>query len=310
MVERAADREMTEQWCVRVAKAEAEGVRTSLAREGRVDRRLKVRTEGDYVLVPVLEEVPGATRCEFVAYPDRSGLPDHELVGGIALMDEPDRKAASFLLSVRPSVHTVLHPVGDVEGEFRTRRFELLAGTPTTRTMYTEYGLRFAIDLEKAYFSPRLSTERQRLRGIAGAGELVLDMFAGVGPFSIVLADKARLVVSADINPGAVALIVENITLNRVKNVLPVLADAGRLPCYIPWRFDRVVMNLPMAATRFLDQAFLLCRPGGTIHLYVLEEREGQFLEPIQHYGAKKVEERFVRSYSPGKWHAVYDIQP
>ncbi|MDD1718154.1 MAG: methyltransferase [Methanoregulaceae archaeon] len=298
-----------EQWCIRAPRTSAEEVRRELALCGRIDRRLRARTEGEYVLFPIIGQIEGAFRCEFFPYPERPGLPDHELVGGIAIMEEPDRNAAARLIASRPSVHTVLHPLGEVEGTYRTRRFEVLAGIPTTRTLYTEYGHRFAIDLAKAYFSARLSNERQRLLSLVSPGEFVLDMFAGVGPFSITLSEKAGMVVSSDANPGAVGMIAENIALNRTGNVLPLLADAARLPLYIPWQFDRVVMNLPMSGYRFLMQAFRLCRKGGYIHLYVLQEREGEFQEMIRSHGVETMDERFVRSYSPGKWHAVYDIR-
>ena len=88
-------------------------------------------------------------------------------------------------LRSRPSLHTVLFPLSEVEGEYRTRRFEVLAGEPTTRTTCTEYGNRLVIDLSLAYFSARLSTERQRIAGLMEEDECVLDMFAGIGPFAI-----------------------------------------------------------------------------------------------------------------------------
>ena len=94
------------------------------------------------------------------------------------------------------------------------------------------------------------------------AQELVLDMFAGVGPFAIALAPRASLVVAADLNPQAVLLMIENIRKNRARNVLPLLADARRLEMILPWKFDRIVMNLPLAGTEFLPEAFRLVPAG------------------------------------------------
>jgi len=172
----------------------------------------------------------------------------------------------------------------------------------------TEYGLSFDVDLALAYFSARLSTERQRVLGMMEEGERVLDMFAGVGPFAFTLARRAGLVVAADLNPAAVHLLIHNIELNRAKNVIPVLADAGHLPGIGFAPFDRVVMNLPLAAPQFLPAAAALCRDGGTIHLYALQEHEGECLPLIRAVTQGEVAERLVRTYSPGKWHAVYDI--
>jgi tRNA (guanine37-N1)-methyltransferase len=298
-----------EQWCLVVEKREAEQTRRRLLEEGLLDRRYKPRSEGDAVLLPVTEEIAGATRRTFVTVPQRADLPRHDLVGGIAILQEDDPEAAKRLLASRPSLHTVLFPETPVEGEYRTRRFAVLAGTPTTRTRVTEYGLRFDVDLAHAYFSARLSTERQRILGMMEEGERVLDMFAGIGPFAITLARRAELVVAADLNPAAIHLLIQNIALNRTGNVIPALADAAHLPRIGLAPFDRVVMNLPLAAPAFLPAAAALCREGGTIHLYALEEREGEYLPHIRAVTAGNVVERQVRTYSPGKWHAVYDIE-
>lgn len=297
-----------DQWCLAVPKREAEQTRRRLLDEGLLDRRYRPRSEGDTVLLPVTEGVAGAVRRAFEAVPEQAVLPRHELVGGIAIMQENDPEAARRLLSSRPSLQTVLFPETAVEGEYRTRRFAVLAGVPATRTRVTEYGLHFDVDLALAYFSARLSTERQRVLDLVGEGERVLDMFAGVGPFAITLARRAGIVVAADLNPAAVHLLVHNIALNRAKNVIPMLADAAHLPRLGFAPFDRVVMNLPMAAPQFLPAAAALCRDGGTIHLYALEEEEGEYLPLIRAVTDGEVVERQVRTYSPGKWHAVYDI--
>lgn len=297
-----------DRWCLAVPKQEAEQTRRRLLEEALLDRCYKPRPEGDAILFPVTEEIPGAVRCGFEAVPERIDLPRHELVGGIAIMQENDPGGAKRLLASRPSLETVLFPETGVEGEYRTRRFAVLAGVPATRTRVTEYGLLFDVDLALAYFSARLSTERQRVLGAMEEGERVLDMFAGVGPFAITLARRAEIVVAADLNPAAVHLLVQNVALNRVNNVIPVLADAAHLPRLGFRPFDRIVMNLPLAAPEFLPAAAALCRDGGTIHLYALEERQGEYLPLIRAVTEGEVAERSVRTYSPGKWHAVYDI--
>lgn len=296
-----------EQWAVRVPRSRGELVRQELIRDGVLDQGLRPRVDGDFLLLPVTREA--AERARFEARDAPPDLPRHELVGGIAIMLERDPEAAATLLALRPALHTVLFPESEVEGEYRTKRFAVLAGKQTTATRILEHGKRYEIDLAEAYFSARLATERQRVAAQVAAGERILDMFAGVGPFAITLADRAGLVLAADINPGAVRLMVKNIRLNRVKNVLPLLADARRIRAVVPWVFDRVVMNHPTGAVAFLPEAFALCRPGGTIHLYVLQAAEGEVLPVITPYPVTGVTERYVRSYSPGRWHAVYDIR-
>jgi tRNA (guanine37-N1)-methyltransferase len=283
-------------------------MRQMLIREGALDATLRVLREDDTLILPVVAEREGAARYEFEAHPGRESLPRHELVGGIAIMQEDDPAGAVKILASRPSLHTVVYAKGEVSGEYRTRELAVLAGEPTTRTQVIEHGHRFTVDLAGAYFSARLSTERQRILSQVQDNELILDMFAGVGPFAITLAAKAGLVVASDLNPQAIGLMLENVATMRARNVLPMLADARRLAGILPWKFDRIVMNLPLAGTEFLPEAFRLCKPGGTIHFYCLVSSKGEHAARIADLGGKVLSEREVRSYSPGQWHTVYDI--
>jgi methyltransferase (EC 2.1.1.-) len=298
-----------EQWSLRVRRERGEGTRLHLLRKGYLDRGLKIRAEGEDLIFPVCSPEVGGTRDWFEPLEIPSPLPRHELIGGIALIQERDIEGAVKILHSRPSLHTVLHPLSAVEGKYRTRRFEVLAGSPTTRTEYVEYGHRYIIDFGVAYFSPRLSEERQRIFRRMGENERVLDMFAGVGPFAITLAPRAGLVVASDINPAAVALMLENCLMNRSPNILPVLADASVIPRIFSRRFSRIIMNLPLGGQEFLEGAFSLCRSGGFIHFYTLQSRAGEFADLIQQFPVAALQERTVRSYSPGSWHSVYDIQ-
>ena len=291
---------------VRVHRSQGEELRQRLLSEGILDQGLKPRLEGDDLLLPVTRA--GAERTCFEVREPVPRLPRHELIGGIAIMMEEDPEAAGKLLRLRPGLHTVLYPESDVEGEFRTRRFAVLAGRSTTATTCREFGNRYEIDLSLAYFSARLATERQRVLSLIEQGERVVDMFAGVGPFAITLSRRADLVVAVDINPGAVRLMQKNIALNRARTVLPFLADAEILPDLMERTFDRVIMNHPFGALSFLPSAFGLCRPGGAIHCYLVESEEGQALAEIRRFPVRGVRERYIRSYAPGRWHAVYDI--
>jgi tRNA (guanine37-N1)-methyltransferase len=298
-----------EQWALLVPKKKGEATRQHLVANGLLDASLKPFVEGEGILFPLTRSGGGGLRASFEAHEKRvSPAARHELIGGIAVMQESDCAAAEALLASRPGIHTVLATTSDVQGEYRTREFEVLAGTPTTRTMVLEYGHRFTVDLSEAYFSPRLATERQRVLHQMGGHETVLDMFAGVGPFAIMMSKFARFVVSSDINPAAVILMKENCLDNHCTNIMPVLADSARLSKILPWKFDRVVMNLPLNAPQFLGEAFRLCRPGGTIHCYALVSSAGEYLDDIHIFQPSAVREHTVRSYSPGKWHTVYDI--
>lgn len=298
-----------EQWYISVDLKEGEGKRQELKELGLLDNSLRPRTHGNQLLIPVCREAKGAERGYFHQLLQRIDLPRHEMVGGIAILQEYDKEDAEMILRSRPSTHTVLVPEGAVEGEFRTRRFRVAAGVPTTSTRCTEYGIRLDVDLSVAYFSPRLANERNRVVSMAESGEVVLDMFAGVGPFALALSKKASVVWASDLNPSAVSLMIKNIRMNRIRNIIPLIADAGRLHRIIrTGTFDRIIMNLPMDPLPFLKGAFELCRGGGTIHMYALQEREGGMLPHIRKFPYESICEHEVRSYSPAMHHAVYDI--
>jgi tRNA (guanine37-N1)-methyltransferase len=300
---------MVEQWYIRVPMKRGEAIRRELIGKETLDLSLKIRREGSSLLLPVTEQLEHSERGDFEPLPGLQVLPRHEIVGGIAIMQDCDPAGAAKILSSRPSLHSVLCATSDVSGEYRTREFRVLAGTPITQTEVIEYGNRFTVDLSTAYFSSRLSSERHRILGRMRDGEIVLDMFTGVGPFAITLAARAALVVASDINPRAIILMLANLAQNRTKNVLPVLADAHHLSAIIPWQFDRIIMNLPLSGNVFLADGFRLCKPGGVIHYYCLVSGKGEHNELIHELGGETIEERVVRSYSPGQWHAVYDVK-
>ena len=129
-----------------------------------------------------------------------------------------------------------------------------------------------------AYFNPRLSHERMRVAREVEEGEQVLDMFAGVGPYSILIAKTQRTskVYSVDINPEAFTYLEDNILLNQVADrVVPLLGDSGKLAVGdLRGTANRVIMNLPSESTKFLDAAVqALGEDGGVIHYYAFAPR-------------------------------------
>lgn len=297
-----------QRWCLRVPRNRGEEERKRLISEELLDRNGKIRGDGDDLLIPVIREIPGAVSELVECLEERPDLPRFEQIGGIAVMQEDDPDGAGVILKDRPCLHTVLFAESAVSGPFRTKQYKVLAGEETTSTEYTEYGHHFSIDLELAYFSARLSGERQRIEGLVTPGERIVDMFAGVGPFAVTLASKAGVVYAGDINPDAVLLMIQNIHKNRIENIIPLLADATDLPDIITKPADRVIMNLPLNAETFLTSAFRLCRPGGVIHLYALVSCEDELVDLVNRYPVQELAIKFVRSYSPDKFHVVYDI--
>lgn len=209
----------------------------------------------------------------------------YDIVGSIAIIrlsrisSENTRKAAKAIMNVHKNVKTVLVQTSPVSGGFRLRRLTHVAGENKTSTVHKEYGCLFSVDVEKCYFSPRLSHERMRIAGMVPPNETVVNMFAGVGCFSIIIAKhvSATKVFSIDVNPAAIQFMQQNIRLNRVYDkVMPLLGDSRAIVNSRLRRVaDRVLMPLPEKAFEYLPFAVsALKASGGWIHYYDFEHAE------------------------------------
>ena len=145
-------------------------------------------------------------------------------VGEIIVLRIPDslkskkKIIGETLLDQVKTTRSVFYQSSPVEGEFRTRNLEILAGEDNTETEYKESGCRFLVDVEKAFFSPRLSTERERIANLTHDGEIIINMFGGIGMFSILAAKISKCTVyNIDINPNASLLCEKNIKINKLK---------------------------------------------------------------------------------------------
>jgi len=207
---------------------------------------------------------------------------NYDIVGDIAIIRVPESQRhlskliAEAIMDTHREVKAVWRQSGSVSGGYRLRGLEFLLGEKTTETLYREHGCVYKTDLRKAYFSPRLSYERLRVAKLIQPEEVVLNMFAGVGCYSISIAKHSQplKVYSVDINPVAVQYLRENIRLNRVADVVvPIQGDAKRVTEQeLQNVADRVLMPLPERAYEYLDYAMLALKPaGGWIHYYGFE---------------------------------------
>jgi len=206
----------------------------------------------------------------------------YDIVGDIAVVRVPEAQRhiskliAEAIMSTHREVKSVWRQVSSVSGVHRLRGLEFLLGEKTAETLYMEHGCVYKTDLRKAYFSPRLSYERLRIAKLIQPEEVVLNMFAGVGCYSIAIAKHSQplRVYSADVNPCAVQYLRENIRLNRAENVVvPIQGDAKKVTeQQLQNVADRVLIPLPERAYEYLDCAMLALKPaGGWIHYYGFE---------------------------------------
>lgn len=342
--------------CIKTVKEKTELIRLNLHSLNLLDTSRKIKVSGDGVLIPIVRpprtdefkmlqgladvsivsaDLPLAqTRPKDLIAALNGTLPPHllaqlprsyDIVGDIAIIEDlsPDLYphkglVGNAIMAVHPRLKTVLFKKGKVRGDFRLPELEVLAGQPKFDTLHTEYGVRLKVDLSKAYFSPRLATEHHRVASQVVDGEVVVDMFAGVGPFSIQIAKKAYVKVYAiDINPYAISLLEENIKINRLRGeVIPILGDVRAFVQTLRSVADRVIMNLPASSLDYLDVATaFLKRGGGMLHIYVFAEEE-----PVQNAkdrlalrlsnmvrGYEVRDARIVKPVAPREWQVAID---
>lgn len=250
-----------------------------------------------------------------------------DIVGDIGVIKLPDsllekkEMIGRGLMKVHTHLNTVLLQTSPVKGELRTRDLEVIAGEEKTETVHKEYGCSFKVDLNKIYFSPRLSNERHRIAKLVTPGEIVTNMFAGVGCYSIMIAkhSKPENVYSIDKNEHAVEYMKENVRINKAgETVVPVLGDARDvIDEHLKEKSDRVLMPLPDFARDFFDLALFTLKPsGGVIHFYDVGEDPDVFDSSIkfvkEFVSDREVDinnKRVVRSYAPNLYHVVLDME-
>jgi tRNA (guanine37-N1)-methyltransferase len=202
-----------------------------------------------------------------------------DIIGTIAIIKIPEsltskRKliADALIEEIRP-VKSVFCQVSAIEGDYRLRKLELISGENSPITVYKEHGCTFKVDVINAYFSPRLSTERLRIAKLTEPNEVIVNMFGGVGTFSIIISryNKSAKVYSIDSNPMATDMCRQNIEINKLTgNVIPVLGDAEQeIHKSLKGVAKRVLMPLPEKARDFVDAAVSSLENGsGMIHYF------------------------------------------
>jgi len=224
-----------------------------------------------------------------------------DIIGDIAVLKIPPslegrkRDIAEAILENLKNVKVVYRQLSPVSGEYRITELEHLAGERRTSTLYKEHGCVLRVDVSKVFFTPRLSAERLRIASLVREGERVLNMFAGVGSFSIVIAKMKRTTLNyaVDINPDAYALIVENVRLNKLEGrVIPILGDSATVAeSNLRDAVNRVLLPLPEKALQYVPHAVKALKPGeGYLHVYVhgpearLEDLKEHYQDTLSSY--------------------------
>jgi tRNA wybutosine-synthesizing protein 2 len=338
-------------FALRVEKKHAEVVRVRLLDHGLFDRSRLIIRDGDFVEIPVVGPgVEGGEGIDFEvvqqgepAYnePDwsfeavkeylvrvfgpmaREFKGGWELMGDILIVSLPEslEKEGSLvgerLLDMFPRVRTVINRKS-IREPLRRPDAEIMAGDRDTLTVHKENGCLFNLDPLKVMFSAGNVEERRRMASISCPKETVVDLFAGIGQFTIPMAVHSRpeRITAIEKRETTFRFLKENIRLNGLTNVTPVQGDCREVA---PRRVaDRVLMGYIFDMPCFLPTALRALRPeGGTIHYHDLvakkdlDLRGKEITKLIEGHGweAGVSYRRLIKSYSPARWHAVYDIE-
>lgn len=339
---------------LKVPRQKAEEARSFLTENKLLDKHHRIEHHGDYVEIPVLER-PNATHLEQLAklgaevidereYAWRETFKEpfrdilkiiripeerHELLParweqlGHVLIMKIDNRLNDWLDEIASAysevlgARTVLRDVGGVAGEYREPVLELIMGTET-ETTHVENGVEFMLDAAKLMFSSGNVDERIRMASICGNGEIVVDMFAGIGYFTLPMAVHSRpaKIMAYEINPLAYDYLGQNIALNDVEGVVePHLADCGDAEEKVA---DRVVMGYVGTTHVFLPKAIRIIRGKGIIHYHetcpnrLMPDRPIERVKEAAENEGKGVEiinVKTIKSYAPGVSHVVVDAQ-
>jgi len=333
---------------IRVDLKHAEKVRKYLSKIGLLRDDLEIFKDNQFIYFPIKGISKGLTKYtivekEFIqrkikpsSYKDLIYLPkslinilpnSYDIIGNIALVKLSDALLEYYavigdsLISTNKNIKAVFQ-VEPVSGELRTRKIRLISGIKNTETVHKEYGLQFEVDVKKTYFSPRLANERKRVSSIVKPGETVVDMFAGVAPFSIMIAKYAnpKIVYAIDKNKDAIKFAKKNILKNKVLDKVEVIhADAKDTKRIFKERnvmADRIIMNLPFSACDFFKNALEISSNISIIHHYdIANEGDIRYilnkLKEIAEgsgFSLEKLKVKKIKSYSPREFYIGIDI--
>ncbi len=319
-----------------VPRARGEELRRALAAGGLLRTDLPILREGDSLALPLTEgRDPPAGLGEIVErefavrgpvapadYRSLLDLPPDEaerlprsfdVIGDVVLVRIPDDLASRApeigraLLEFVPGARIVGSDEG-VHGPDRRRTIRRLAGSGGWRTRHRENGIQIEVDVELAYFSPRLAREHARVAAAVLPGDRVYDLCCGVGPFALTIAKEARAihVTAVDSNPHALELLRRS--LARAAFSVPVDVVEGRVEEFARAAppVERVILNLPLEGIKYLPSVARTVARRGHLHYYEVVPRdqlEGRGEAVVHAIGSpgewRELEEHVVHPYSP-----------
>lgn len=241
-----------------------------------------------------------------------------DVLGKIAILEIPKElehkeiKVAEALLQTDKTIKTVLKKASSHSGTFRLQKYNFLAGKKTKKTEYKENNTVLKFNIEKVYFSPRLSAERKRISKLVKSKEKILVMFSGCAPYPCVLSKNtnAKKIVGIELNPEGHKYGLENLRINKINNVELINGDVSKEIPKLKEQFDRIIMPLPRESPTFLDSALKVSKTGAIIHLYYfVDEKNIKKIGKNLSKGLKLLKIIKAGQHSPRKYRVCYEFK-
>jgi tRNA wybutosine-synthesizing protein 2 len=263
----------------------------------------------------------------------REKIPEKELsllpsgyqkIGNIVILNlkkellKYDKDIARIILESIPDTKTVCRRTGFISTIHRKPALTIVAGEKTTETVHKEHGIFYKLDVNEIMFSKGNLSERKRITKLIEEDEVVVDMFSGIGYFSIPIAktSKPKKVYSIEINPKAYNYLLENIKLNGVENkIVPILGDCVFEVSKLGRIADRVIMGLLPSCKEYLIDALKVIKSNGFIHYHGTAKDWKELFEDvktaaeIEGFNVELLEKVRVKSYAPKIYHWVLDCR-
>ncbi|HDP74126.1 MAG TPA: hypothetical protein ENN46_04210 [Candidatus Woesearchaeota archaeon] len=157
----------------------------------------------------------------------------YDIVGDIAILEidpmffNKKKLIAESLMSSNKRIRTVLMKKGRHEGDFRLQKHDHVLGLDKRETTHKENNSLITLNVDSAYFSVRLASERKRIFQQVKKGERVMVFFSGAGPYPVEISKntEAECVYGVELNPKAHMYSLHNRFQNKCWNYLPILGD-------------------------------------------------------------------------------------
>lgn len=242
----------------------------------------------------------------------------YQQIGDIVIFNKISKGEAQEFLKKFPRIKTICIRKGSIKGQFRKPQIKVLASRAKkekTITIHKEQGILYKIDVSKLMFAKGNINERHRLAKLAKKNEIVIDMFAGIGYFTLPLAKKVKKVYAIELNPFSFRYLNENMKLNKLNNVKTFNGNCAKIVPNLKIKVDRIVMGLLPSPFKYLKAAFSAAKKSSVLHYHCLIKRgdEKQEIEKLvkKINNIKKVRVMKtvkVKSYSPSLEHYVFDL--